>query len=150
MDFNFGSFTLKTDIGLVFVNKEIVVPFSVWFYFSNKVELSVLGGLRSFSTDVFYLEQNSIVYDDVQVSEQSQWFANLDFMFPIGEVCQNNINLEFGMPSGKNSLMLPDYSKVNEKTGLYGFSEFNLPMLTSEYSILFYFENSQIDLSWDA
>ena len=67
-----------------------------------------------------------------------------------GEVCQNNINLEFGMPSGKNSLMLPDYSKVNEKTGLYGFSEFNLPMLTSEYSILFYFENSQIDLSWDA
>lgn len=150
MDFNFGSFTLKTDIGLVFVNKEIVVPFSVGFDFSNKVELSVLGGLRSFSTDVFYLEQNPIVYDDVQVSEQSQWFANLDFMFPIGEVCQNNINLEFGMTSGKNSLMLPDYSKVNEKTGLYGFSEFNLPMLTSEYSILFYFENSQIDLSWDA
>ena len=78
------------------------------------------------------------------------WFATFDFMFPLGEFCQNNINLDFSMPTGENNLLLPDYSTLNKETGLYGFSEFNLPILTSEYSILFYFEKSQIDLSWNA
>lgn len=150
MDFTFEKLKLISDIGLVFVNKEIFVPFSVGLDYIGKVEFSLLGGMRSFSTDVFYLEQNPIIYDDVQVSEQTQWFANFDFMFPVGEFCQNNISLDFSMPTGKNNLILPDYSKLNEQTGLYGFSEFNLPILTSEYSILFYFENSQIDLSWNA
>lgn len=150
MDFSFGNIKLTSDMGLVFVNKDIFVPFSIGFDFSKIVEISLLGGMRSFSENVFYLEQNPIIYNDIQVSEQTQWFATFDFMFPLGEFCQNNINLDFSMPTGENNLLLPDYSTLNEETGLYGFSEFNLPILTSEYSILFYFEKSQIDLSWNA
>ena len=39
---------------------------------------------------------------------------------------------------------------LDEKTGLYGFSEFSKPLLTTEYSLLFYFDKSQLNFSWNA
>lgn len=150
MDFRFGDFLLSSDIGLVFVDKKTFVPFSLGFEFSNNVEFSFLGGLKSFTTDVFDLEKNPVLFDDIKVSEQNMWFANLDFMFPLGNFMENNIKINFALPAWESKIILPDYSKVDEKTGLYLTNEFSFPILTSEYDLLFYFEKSQLNLSWNA
>ena len=150
MDFRFGDFLLSSDVGLVFVDKKTFVPFSVGLEYSGKVEFSLLGGLKSFSTDVFELEKNPILFDDIKVTEQNMWFANLDFMFPLGNFMENNIKVNFALPAWESKIILPDYSKVDEKTGLYLTSEFSFPILTSEYDLLFYFEKSQLNLSWNA
>lgn len=150
MDFRFGDFLLKTDVGLVFVDKNIIPPFSVGFEFSRNIELSMEGGLRSSVLDVFNLEKNPIMFNNVKSEEQTQWFATLDFMFPIGSFCENNLKVDFALSSFDNNLIVPDYSLLDEKTGLYGFSEFSKPLLTTEYSLLFYFEKSQLNFSWNA
>ena len=137
-------------MGLVFVDKKTFVPFSVGLEYSGKVEFSLLGGLKSFSTDVFELEKNPILFDDIKVTEQNMWFANLDFMFPLGNFMENNIKVNFALPAWDSKIILPDYSKVDEKTGLYLTNEFSFPILTSEYDLLFYFEKSQLNLSWNA
>ncbi len=150
MDFRFGDFLLSSDVGLVFVDKKTYVPFSVGLEFSKTVEFSILGGMKSYSTDVFELEKNPVLFDDIKVTEQNMWFANLDFMFPLGNFMENNIKVDFALPAGESKIILPNYSKVDEKTGLYSATEFDFTMLSTEYSMLFYFDKSQLNMSWNA
>ncbi|MCR4789672.1 MAG: hypothetical protein K5839_01180 [Treponemataceae bacterium] len=151
MRLSFDNILLNGAIAYVYSENKSIVPFEVELSYTGRVDLSLSGGLKSQQAEIYEIEkENSLVYSDYQVQEQSDWFANFFFRFPIGKLVENSLKAEFAMTAFDNGMLVVNYSEIDADTGLYKVENFSATRFNTEYEFYVNFKNSLLSILWQA
>lgn len=145
-------------VGGVFLENSQIVPFTIFVAFRGQTDLSdkdlsisLSGGLDSFSVTLPIIQEKHLytTYDEV-LSEQSDWFAKMNFFMPFGSVLSTNIDVDFRSTALNNGVLMPDYEQLNEVSGLYNLSIIERNALVSDLSLKYSHTQFSLSLGWKA